>query len=49
MKDADILQYYLTAQTGVTSVKVYERNQDVAVLYFGKRGETNPAFQKIFF
>ncbi len=49
MKDADILQYYLTAQTGVTSVKVYERNQDVAVWYCGKREELIRALQKFSF
>ena len=49
MKDADILQYYLTAQTGVTSVKVNERNQDVAVWYCGKREELIRALQKFSF
>lgn len=36
-KEADILEYYLLEQSFVTSVKVYERNCDVAVCYTGER------------
>lgn len=32
-KEADILEYYLSNQKNITSVKVYERNQDVAICY----------------
>ena len=38
-KDADILQYYLLQQAPVTAAKVYERNQDAAICYTGKREE----------
>jgi heavy metal translocating P-type ATPase len=36
-EQADILQYYLSRQKGVTAVKVRERTQDVTVSYFGDR------------
>ena len=36
-KEADILQYYLEAQSFVTAVKVYERNCDVTICYTGER------------
>lgn len=36
-KEADILQYYLSARPAVTMVRVYERNQDVVVCYEGNR------------
>ncbi len=36
-KEADILQYHLLEQPFITSVKVYERNQDVAICYEGDR------------
>jgi heavy metal translocating P-type ATPase len=37
-EQADILQYYLSRQKGVVSVKVRERTGDVTVSYFGDRG-----------
>ena len=36
-KEADILQYYLSSQDGVTSVKVDARNCDVTICYTGDR------------
>lgn len=36
-QQADTLQYYLMSQNGITSVKVYERNQNVAISYTGER------------
>lgn len=36
-QEADILQYYLTGKDNIVSVKIYERNQDVAICYTGKR------------
>ena len=36
-KEADILQYYLSNQSFVTAVKVYERNCDVTICYTGER------------
>ena len=38
-KDADILQYYLLEQPCILAVKVYERNQDAAICYTGKKEE----------
>ena len=38
-KDADILQYYLLEQPCIFAVKVYERNQDAAICYTGKKEE----------
>lgn len=36
-QEADILQYCLTNEESILSVKVYERTQDVAVCYTGER------------
>lgn len=36
-QEADVLQYYLTSQDNIVSVKIYERNQDVTICYTGKR------------
>lgn len=36
-READILQYYLSGHSFITSVKVYERNCDVAICYTGER------------
>lgn len=36
-QEADTLQYYLAGQSGITSVKVYERTQDVIICYTGDR------------
>lgn len=36
-READILYHYLSSQKLVTSVKVYERTQDVTVCYLGDR------------
>lgn len=38
-KEADTLQYYLSGLDGVTSVKVYERNQDVAITFHANRNQ----------
>lgn len=38
-KEADILQYHLSKQSFISSVKVYERTCDVAVCYNGNRDE----------
>ena len=38
LSQADVLEYYLRAQDGVRSVKVYDRTQDAVVLYDAERG-----------
>ena len=38
-EQADTLYYYLNRKQNVTSVKVYERSQDVTVSYVGNREE----------
>ena len=38
LHQADVLKYYLRAQGGVRSVKVYDRTQDAVVLYDAERG-----------
>ena len=48
-KDADILQYYLLQQAPVTAAKVYERNQDAAICYTGKREEVIRILQRFSF
>lgn len=45
-KEADILQYYLTGFDFVTSVKVYERSQNVAVGFRGDRKRVLDVLQK---
>ena len=37
IKQADILEYYLMSQEGITSVKIYERTQNAAICYKGDR------------
>ena len=46
MEEADILQYYLTEQSFVTSVKVYERSQDVAISYSGDKKQVIDALRR---
>ena len=48
-KDADILQYYLLKHASVTATKVYERNQDAAICYIGKREEVICILQRFSF
>ena len=36
-KEADLFQYYVMSLTGVTSVKVYERTGDAAIVFSGSR------------
>lgn len=43
---ADILQYYLSVQPNVTSVKVQERLQDVTICFTGKREDILDALLK---
>lgn len=38
-READILQYYLSSQKEIVSVKVYEKTQDAVICYVGKRKE----------
>lgn len=45
-KEADILQYYLSNQKDITAVKVYERNQDVAICYTGDRNKVIGVLQQ---
>lgn len=45
-READILQYYLSSQKFVTSVKVYERRQDVVICYKGERAPVLRALQR---
>lgn len=49
LKQADILEYYLTSQEGITSVKVYERTQDVAICYTGEKKEAIRMLQQFSF
>lgn len=46
LKQADILEYYLTSQKGVTAVKIYERTQDAAISYTAKREEVLKMLQE---
>ena len=41
LHQADVLEYYLRAQGGVRSVKVYDRTQDAVVLYDAERGSSS--------
>ena len=45
-EEADTLQYYLSTNKYITSVKVYQRTCDVAVTYVGGRAEIIKAFQR---
>lgn len=38
-READVLQYYLSSQKEIVSVKVYEKTQDAVICYVGKRKE----------
>lgn len=49
MKQADILEYYLSSQKGITSVKIYERTQDVAICYNGERTDVIRILQQFSF
>ena len=46
LKDADILQYYLSVQPSVTMAKVYERKQDAVICYRGKREDMLKLLQR---
>lgn len=46
-KDADILQYCLSEHPSVLTVKVYERTQDAAVCYTGKREDIIRILQRL--
>ena len=46
---ADILQHYLLNQPCVSAVKVYERNQDAAICYIGKREDIILILQRFSF
>lgn len=48
-QEADILQYYLTNESNIVSVKVYERNQDVAICYTGERTKVIKTLQQFSF
>ena len=45
-KEADELEYYLVSQSNVTSAKVYERTQDVAITYTGDREQILQLLQR---
>lgn len=45
-KEADILEYFLLKQQGITKVKVYERNQDIAIWYDTDRNAVVSLLQK---
>ena len=45
-RQADILHYYLSSQSFVTSVKVQERLMDVTVCYTGSRGDLIEVFRR---
>ena len=44
LHQADVLEYYLRAQGGVRSVKVYDRTQDAVVEETKQRGLTNEEY-----
>ncbi len=46
IKQADILEYYLTSQESITSVKIYERTCDATVCYKGNRETIIAILQK---
>ncbi len=45
-KEADILQYHLSAHPFITAVKVYERNQDAVICYKGDKREVIKLLQQ---
>ena len=49
LSQADVLEYYLRAQDGVQSVKVYDRTQDAVVVYTGQRGSVIAALASFSF
>ena len=44
LSQADVLEYYLRAQGGVRSVKVYDRTQDAVVEEAKQRGLTHEEY-----
>ncbi|MDO5424877.1 MAG: heavy metal translocating P-type ATPase [Eubacteriales bacterium] len=46
LREADLLEYYLSSQPGVTSVAVHERLQDAVIRYEGSRGQLIGALRK---
>ena len=46
IRQADLLQYYLGALSGVTSVKVYERTGDAVVVFGGERADILEGIQQ---
>lgn len=49
IKQADILEYHLTSQKGIASVKIYERTQNVAICYSGDRADVIRILQQFSF
>ena len=49
LHQADVLEYYLRAQGGVRSVKVYDRTQDAVMVYGGERGSIVSALAQFSF
>ena len=49
LRQADVLEYYLRAVDGVTSVKVYDRTQDAVVEYAAQRGDVIRALARFSF
>ena len=49
LPQADVLEYYLRAQNGVRSVRVYDRTQDAVVVYGGKRENVVSALARFSF
>ncbi len=49
LHQADVLEYYLLAVSGVTEVKVYDRTQDAVVLYTTERDNIIRALSKFSF
>lgn len=49
LRNADVLEYYLRAVSGVKSVKVYDRTQDAVVVYDAKREDVIRALARFSF
>ena len=49
LEQADVLEYYLRAEDGVTDVRVYDRTCDAVIYYAGERGDILCALSRFSF
>ena len=49
LEQADVLEYYLRAEDGVTDVRVYDRTCDAVIYYAGERGDILSALSRFSF